>query len=115
MGTTTMKIQDKDGPDQHTNTCLKWQKEPWPTTSGSLLVMSGKPTGNKVAIPPPFHQQKSGLSLRPTCIVHPLEMDELSACQTNARFLIGGHTSAAPILFLSTLTGTVQQSPGFQS
>lgn len=44
--------------------------------SGSLLDTLGKPTGNKVAIPPPSRLQKSGLSLRPTCIVHPIEMDE---------------------------------------
>lgn len=55
--------------------CQKWQKEPWPK-SGFLLVKLEKPTGSKVVTPPPSHLQKSGLSIRPTCIVHPIEMDE---------------------------------------
>lgn len=69
-GTITMKIQDKDGPDQHTDRTAKVAK------GAPANETLGKPTGNKVAIPPLSHLQKSGLRLRPTCIVHPLEMDE---------------------------------------
>lgn len=77
---TTMKTQDKDGPHQHRNRTAKWRKEPGPRF-GSLLTKLGKPTGSRVATPPPSHPQQSGLGMGPVCIVHPEEM--VSECTSD--------------------------------